>query len=453
MSSKRSSQPRSIEVVNPEAAGIDVGAEVHYVAVNPQRSSTPIRRFSAMTDGIHALIAFLKESGTTTVVLESTGPYWGVLYAELAKADLRPLLVDPRKAKKPAGRKTDVVDSEWLRQMHVLGMLDGAFVATGHGLQMRELVRRRQCRIAHQGAAVVMMQEALSRMNVKLQHVVRDLAGKTGLAIVDAVLAGERDPRVLAMLRDYRCRSDETTFVRAMTGTWREECLLILRQARDDHRHYQSQIDECDRAIETLLNTIITAQPAATIVSPSKPKPSSNKHAPSFNAHQLLATIYGVDLTTIPGVNATSLLKLSGEIGFTIDPWPTPWHFASWLRLCPDPQRSGDKPLRKRGSPATATRAAQIFKEMALGLHHDQGPLGQRFRAVRARKGHDFAIKVAAHQIAVIAYCMIKTKRPFDPTHHQHGIDDTKQRQLNALRKKAQALGYSLQEVTAKAAG
>jgi transposase len=277
---------------------------------------------------------------------------------------------------------------------------------------------------------------------------IRDLAGKTGFAIVDAILAGERDPQQLARLRDPRCKHPASLIARSLEGTWREECLFVLQQARDDHRHFQAQIDQIDQAIEALLQQVAAqraATPASPALTPIEPKRCSNKHAPQFPAQQLLATILGTDLTSIPGITAASLLKLIGELGFSHQPWPTSKHFAHWLRLCPAPQRSGDKTIRGRRYPATATRAAQILKEMALGLQHDRGPLGQKLRAVRARKGHDFAIKATAHQLAIVVYACWRSQKPFDPEHHRRGIEHLHDRRVQSLKRQAKELGYVLE--------
>jgi len=439
-----SRKSQSLEIVHPHAAGIDVGAEVHYVAIAPDRSPEPIRHFSAFTSGIESLVGFLLEHGVDTVAMESTGPYWQVLYQSLHDAGLDVVLADPRQVKQPARRKSDVADCEWIRQLHAFGALEGAFVQTGVAAQLRHLQRARRRLIEQQAQQVLVMQEQLTLMNIKLQHVLRDLAGKTGLSIVDAIIAGERDPWRLAELRDRRCQSSQAVIAEALRGRWRSDCLLVLEQARAHHRFLATQIAALEARLESLLQQQAAAMgPAAA--SAVVPKRSRNKHAPAFDAQDLLARCLGVDLCTIEGVSAPSLLDLVCEIGFDVDAWPTRRHFQSWLGLSPSPAISGGKRLRgRRQRPQSANRAAQILKSMAMGLTRSTGPLGERFRMERARHGWDWAVKTLANRLAGIIYAMLRSRASYDPTQHRKALADRHARQLAALQRRAAEHGLML---------
>lgn len=444
MRRRQSRKSQSLEIVSPDAAGIDVGAEIHYVAINPDRNAEPIRHFSAFTSGIEALVGFLLEHSVDTVAMESTGPYWQVLYQALCDAGLEVILADPRQVKQPARRKSDVADCEWIRQLHAFGALEGAFVQTGVAMQLRHLHRSRRRLIEQQTGLLVVMQEQLTLMNIKLQHVLRDIAGKTGLAIVDAIIAGERDPRRLSELRDPRCQASQAVIAEALRGRWRSDCLLVLEQARAHHRFLAAQIAELEERLETLLQ-----QQAAATASRSAPtvvrKRSTNKHTPGFDAQGLLARSLGVDLCTIEGVSSPSLMDLVCEIGFRIDSWPTRRHFQSWLGLAPAPAISGGKRLRgRRQRPQSANRAAQVLKSMAMGLARSKGPLGERFRMERARHGWDWAVKTLANRLAGIIYAMLRSKAAYDPTQHRQALADRHERQLAALRRRAAQHGLKL---------
>lgn len=447
MARRRQSQSQPLRVVHPDAAGIDIGAEVHYVAISPDRSSRPIRRFSAFTSDLEALGAFLIDHQVDTVAMEATGPYWQALYHHLSQLGLEVLLVDPRQVKQPARRKSDVADCEWIRQLHALGTLDGAFVQTGCDAHLRHLYRWRRKLIEEQMAQITVIQEQLTLMNLKLQHVISDVAGTTGLAIIDAIIDGERDPQRLAELRDRRCRHSVETVAASLHGFWREDCLIVLKQARQHHRQISEMIGDLDRHIEGLLQQVAAPKPEPEI----RPKRSTNKHHPAFDPQPLLARLLGVDLCTIEGVSAPSLLELVSEIGFSLDPWPTVKHWQSWLGLSPDPQRSGGKILRgrQRRPPRSAQRAGQILKSMAMGLIRSKGPLGERFRMEKARCGYDWAVKALANRLAKIMYALVRDQVPYDPGPQQRALRQRQLRRRKALEYRAEAIGMKLVPVAA----
>ncbi|MBA3845108.1 MAG: IS110 family transposase, partial [Planctomycetes bacterium] len=272
MSQARNPQPRRTRKASPpprapfdetlskihsHAAGIDIGASEHWVCIDPRLDAKSTRRFGAFTEDLDQLVSWLLERQITTVAMEATGIYWRSLYLKLSEAGIEAVLVDPRQTRNPRGRKTDMLDCQWIWQLHAHGLISGGFVPPEQMHALRQIMRLRCKRVKEIGVSLVEMQRALSAMNFKLQHVIADVGGKTGLAIIDAILAGTRDPRELARLRDYRCREDEKTIAKAMTGTWREECLFELAQARKDYQHFKDSIADCDTEIARRLETLL----------------------------------------------------------------------------------------------------------------------------------------------------------------------------------------------------
>ncbi len=249
--------------MNLNAAGIDVGAISHFVAVPADRTEQPVREFEAFTADLYRLAEWLAECGVETVVMESTGVYWIPLFGVLEERGFQVMLVDPRRIKNVPGRKTDVLDCQWLQQLHTYGLLSGAFRPEDEIRRLRSYLRQRAMLVEHAATHVQHMQKALTQMNVKLHHVIRDITGKTGMAIIEAIVQGERNPRRLARLRDPRTKSDEATIARSLQGHWRQEHLFELTQALELYRTYQAKIAECDREIEASWSGLRTAATAS----------------------------------------------------------------------------------------------------------------------------------------------------------------------------------------------
>ena len=368
MSIRRKSRAKleGLSQLNLNAAGIDVGATSHYVAVPADRAEPPVREYEAFTADLYRLADWLAECGVETVVMESTGVYWIPLFGVLEERDFQVMLVDPRRIKNVPGRKTDVRDCQWLQQLHTYGLLSGAFRPDGDIRRLRSYLRQRAMLVEYASHHVQHMQKALTQMNVKLQHVIRDITGKTGMDIMEAIAGGERDPRKLARLRDPRIKADEATIARSLQGHWREEHIFELTQALELYRFYQDKIAECDREIEAQLERFEDSSDGE----PPAPngKKRNQKNTPRFDVQGQLYRMTGVDLTRIDGVDAYTALKVISEIGADMTKWPSAKHFASWLGLSPNNRITGGKVMSSK-TKASANRAAAALRLAANALH------------------------------------------------------------------------------------
>jgi transposase len=435
--------PPQLAAVNLHAAGIDVGAEAHYVAVPPSDDPQPVRRFGAYTVDLEALADWLTACGVTTVALESTGVYWIPLFELLECRGFEVLLVDPQQVQKIKGRpKSDVHDCQWLQRLHTFGLLAGAFRPPDQVCVLRSYLRQRAMLLSYASQHIQHMQKALTQMNLKLQHVVSDVTGETGMAIMRAMLAGERDPVQLARLRNYRCHHDEETIAKALHGQWREEHLFALGQAVALYDMYHEKIAECDRQIAAHLETFAECQDREALPPVSRPR-KRTRNRPQLDVRGSLHRITGVDLTAIEGIDEPTALTIISEIGLDMGRWPTVKHFTSWLGLCPHHRVSGGKVL-SRGTKPSANRVATALRLAASCLQRSQSALGAFFRRMKARLGTPKAITATAHKLARLIYTMLKHGTAYVrqslADYEQHYRD----RMVQSLTRRAKALGYAL---------
>ena len=406
MSTRQSgARPAGLSLLNPNAAGIDVGASSHYVAVPADRAEQSVREFEAFTTDLYRLADWLAECGVETVVMESTGVYWIPLFGVLEERGFTVMLVDPRRIKNVPGRKTDVLDCQWLQQLHTYGLLSGAFRPEAEIRRLRSYLRQRAMLVQYASHHIQHMQKALTQMNVKLQHVISDITGKTGMDIMQAIVDGERDPRRLARLRDHRIRADEATIAKSLRGHWREEHIFELSQALELYQVYQGKIAECDREIEAQLERFedhSDGEPPA-----ANGKKRNQKNAPRFDAQSHLYRMTGVDLTRIDGVDAYTALKVISEIGTDMTRWQSAKHFASWLGLSPHNRITGGKVISSRTKPS-ANRAAAALRLAANALHRSDSALGAFLRRKKAQLGAPKAITATAHKLARTIYSMLR---------------------------------------------
>jgi transposase len=430
----------SLIVVNQRAAGIDAGSEQHWVSVPEECDEQPVRGFSTFTGDLNALADWLEACGITTVAIEATGVYWIPLVEVLEARGLAPKLVDSRSIGR-RNRKTDVLDCQWIRQLHSHGLLDGAFRPDAVMLPLRAFMRQRRMLIDYASDHVRHMQKALDLMNVKLHLVISDITGVTGLRIIHEILKGERDPNKLAALRDRACKNSEEIIAKALVGNYRDEHLFALQQALELFEEYGKQIAACDAKIAAALAVLEKKADGATL--PRK-KSTRRKNQPRFDARTLIFEMTGVDLTAIDGLEASSLLTILSETGTDMTPWPSDAHFASWLALCPNKWVTGGKPLAKKPPVIHPNRAAQAFRLAAQTLERAQCATGAFFRRIKSRQGRAVAIKATAHKLATIFYTMLKTRTPY----HDAGVDyyeeRYRERLFNSLQKKAATLGFHL---------
>ena len=363
--------PAELSQVNLNAAGIDVGASSHFVAVSADRAEPPVREFAAFTADLYRLADWLQECDVETVVMESTGVYWIPLFGVLEERGFRVMLVDPRRIKNVSGRKTDVLDCQWLQQLHTYGLLSGAFRPEGDIRRLRSYLRQRAMLVEYASHHIQHMQKALTQMNVKLQHVISNITGKTGMAIIEAIVGGERDPRQLAKLRDRRIRADEETIAKSLQGHWREEHIFELTQALELYRFYHDKIGECDLEIEAQLERFEDRSDGGAPADNGRQRSQGN--APRFDVRTHLYRMTGVDLTRINGIDGFTALKVISEIGTDMTKWPSAKHFASWLGLSPNNRITGGRVMSSKTKPS-ASRAAAALRLAAHGLHRS----GQR---------------------------------------------------------------------------
>ncbi|HKO54974.1 MAG TPA: IS110 family transposase [Thermoanaerobaculia bacterium] len=428
--------------VNPHAAGIDAGSEHHLVSVPEDRCQEPVRTFGTFTKDLNALAEWLRACGITTVAVEATGVYWVPLYEILEERGLNPKLIDARSVGR-RNKKTDVLDCQWIRQLHMYGLLDGAFRPSASMLMVRALTRQRRMLIGYGADHVRHIQKALELMNVKLHLVVSDTVGVTGLRIIRAIVGGEREPSELAALREAGCGASEQTFVDALMGNYREEHLFALKQAVELFEVYQKKIAECDEQLATVLAGMEKRRQIAN-GNPLKQARGRRKNQPHFAAQTLLHEVAGIDLTAIHGFAASTVLTIISETGTDMSPWPSGKHFAAWLALSPNNRITGGKPIRKNNRLIRPNRAAQAFRLAAQTLERATGALGSFFRRIKSRHGRQVAIKATAHKLALIVYAMLKHQteyREIDPADYEQRYRNTL---LNSLTKKAAALGFSL---------
>jgi transposase len=441
---------RSVPTINPNTAGVDIGATEIYVAVPADRDPDSVRSFGTFTEDLHALAAWLKACGVTSVAMESTSVYWIPLFLLLEEQGFEVCLVNARHVKNVPGRKTDVVDCQWLQYLHSVGLLRGSFHPPEAVSAVRSVLRHRGSLVRMAASHIQHMQKALTQMNLHLHHVISDITGKTGLLILDAILAGERDPATLAQRRDSRVRASQETIAKALVGTWRREHLFTLRQSLCAYRNYQDQINQCDREIQEMLSHFSSQADPREQPLPPRSRTSSPTHGGlGFDLRTEMYRILGTDLTAIPGLEAATVHTLFSELGRDLSAFRTCGHFCSWLGLCPDNRISGGKILSV-GTRKVKHRAATALRLAAQTLHRSDSPLGEFYRRMRARLGAPKAITATAHKLARLIYYLITTGKAYDETVFAHSEHRHQQRRARRLQTQAAAMGYRLVPVAAQ---
>jgi len=429
--SKTVKLPKHLQHINIHAAGIDVGSRSHFVAVPEGTSEPSVREFESFTDDLQRMADWLITCEVTTVVMESTGIYWIPVFELLESKGLEVKLVNARHVKNVPGRKSDVLDCQWLQRLHTYGLLEGAFRPPEQICTLRGYVRQRMNLVRYAASHIQHMQKALSQMNLQLTNVVSDITGKTGMLIIKAILGGERNPLILATLRDQRCKNNEETIARSLHGNYRPEHLFSLKQAVDLYGFYQGQIAECDRVILAQLATFDVASV------------SDKDNKPPTTIEEALQRMSGVDLTKIDGIDSNSALKIIAEIGIDMSRWKSPKHFSSWLGLCPGTKVSGGKNLSGK-SKQVANRAAATLRMAAFTLFNSKSALGAYLRRQRSRLGAPKAITATAHKLARLVYAMLKHGSAYVDAGQDYYEKGYRSRVIQNLKRKAQELGYQL---------
>ena len=437
---ERERLPAELSQVNLDAAGIDVGASSHFVAVSAARAEPPVQEFAAFTADLYRLADWLAECGVATVVMESTGVYWIPLFGVLEERGFEVMLVDPRRIKNVSGRKTDVLDCQWLQQLHTYGLLSGAFRPKADIRRLRSYLRQRAMLVEYASHHIQHMQKALTQMNLKLQHVISNITGKTGMDIIEAIVAGERDPWKLAQFRRPGMKADAATIARSLQGHWREEHIFELTQALELYRFYHDKVAECDREIEAQLERFEDRSDGGA---PADNGRRGQGNAPRFDIRTHLYRMTGVDLTRIDGIDGFTALKVIGEIGTDLTKWPSAKHFASWLGLSPDNRITGGRVKSSKTKPS-ASRAAAALRLAANALHRSDSALGAFLRRKKAQLGAPKAITATAHKLARLIYSMLRYGQEYADAGAEYYESEYQQRALRAAKRRAAQLGYHL---------
>jgi len=434
----KSRQP-PLTITHPNAAGIDIGCASHFVAVPPDRDDESVREFPSFTVDLNALADWLTACGVDTVVMESTGVYWIPLFELLESRGFTVLLVNARHVKNVSGRKSDVLDCQWLQQLMTYGLLRGAFRPVDAVCVLRSLWRQRGMLLYGQGRQVQHMQKALTQMNIQLANVISDVVGETGQKILRAIVAGERDGAVLAAMKDRRIRASTDEIAKSLQGNWRTEHLFALKQALDMFDFIGTQLADCDREIEQQMQTM-----HAHDGEPGKDKSRSRpRNAPKLDLRTQLFKMCGVDLTRIDGINVTTALAVISEIGTDMSRFPTVKHFACWLGLCPGTKISGGKVLNSK-TKRIANRAAQALRMAAAALRSSQSALGAYFRRMCSRMDKPKAITAAAHKLARLIYTMLTKGEEYTDQGQDYYEERYRESVLRNLAKRAEKMGMKL---------
>jgi transposase len=444
MRKRRRGKDARLRRVNPHAAGIDVGSASHWVAIDPSLSDQPVREFAAYTGDLHAMAEWLIEHGVTTVAMEATGVYWVASFEVLRDRGLGVCLVDARATKQVAGRKSDISDCQWIQELHSYGLLKQAFLPGAEIATLRSYMRQRDRWVADAARAIQHMQQALELMNVKLTEVVNDITGATGMAIIDSILAGERDAERLSEHRHPNCARSREEIARALHGHWREEHLFALEQARHHFDYLAQRIAACDRRIEAVMSSCATGSGDP----PRGGKLDRSPHPFAFDARGHCFRMAGVDLTTIDGVGVNTVLTVLSEVGVDMTAWRSEGAFAAWLGLTPNRRKSGGR-LISSHTRANAQRAATALRLAARSLSGSKSALGAFYRRLRARIGAPKAITATAHKLAKLFYRMLKTRQPYHDLGQAAYDERFRARRLRSLTRMAKDLGFHLVAIEA----
>jgi len=443
---REAAQVEALPVQHPHAAGIDIGSRSHWVCVGftTDAASCLIREFPAHTAGLKAIAAFLREHQVTSIALESTGIYWVPLYELLQAEGFEVLLVDPSYSHQLRGRpKTDRRDCQWIYRLHSVGLLAAAFRPDEQTCQLRAYLRQRGNLVRQASRHVQHMQKALEQMNLKLTEVLSDITGKTGRAILRAILRGTRAPEKLARYRDKGCKASEAEMAQALTGTYREEHLFELKLAYEAWQFTLGQVDKVDGQVALQLGRM----KGDRALPPLKPKarPKRRANSPRFDVRAALYYVVGLDLTEIEGVSALTALTVISEVGPGVSRFATVKKFCSWLGLCPNWQKTGGQ-IKSSRTRRGVNRAAQALRLAAQSLHHSQGALGGFLRRMKGRLGTQPALTATAHKLARIVYLALRHGLTYVRQTQEEYEAQMKEKQLKALRRKARQLGLEVVE-------
>ena len=435
---------KALEVVHPDAAGIDIGGREHWVAIPPDRDAQPVRSFECFTADLHRMAEWLTARGVRSVAMQSTGVYWIPVLEVLQQHGMEVYLVNARHTKNLPGRKSDVMECQWLLKLHTFGLLNNSFQPSDQVRAVRTVWRHRAGLVAQASSAIQRMQKALIEMNVQLSNVLSDLSGVSGMAIIEAILTGERDPWALTALADPQVKASKAVIAKSLHGNWREELLFVLGQERDSYRACQDRMAACDRKVRELLERFeakvdLQAQPIG-------PRPKGKRargNAPKFDLRTELYRLTGVDWSQVDGIDVQVAQTVLAEVGTDLKAFPSEKHFANWLGLCPTNETSGGRILKRR-TPKVVHRAKVAFRQAASTLIRSQSYLGAQYRRLRTRLGAPKAITAMARKLACLFYRLLTKGQPYLDRGVEYYEARYRQQQVRFVLKRAQQLGLQV---------
>jgi transposase len=445
---------QALPITRPHAAGIDIGGRSHWVCVGftaDARRSPLVREFPSHTDGLLQIVAYLREHHVTAVALEATGVYWIALLEILQQEKFDVILVDPSYTKQLRGRpKTDRKDAQWIYRLHSVGLLPAAFRPDEAIAVLRSYVRHRSMTVRQAGQCVQRMQKALEQMNLKLTTVLDDVTGQTGMAIIQAILRGTRDPLKLAQHRHYHCRHSEQEIAQALRGNYRDEHVFTLRSAYESWRFFQGQLDKVDAAIQMQLKKMAGKKDLPPLADKNC-RSGRKANDPRFDVRAALYAVVGMDLSELEGLSEATVLTLISEIGLDMSRFPTVKHFCSWLGLCPNWRKTGGK-VKSSRTRAGANRAATALRLAAGSLHRSRSALGAFLRRMKSRLGKAAGITATAHKLARLVYWSLSKGLAYAKQTQESYEEDQRKRARENLQKQARRLGLEVVERVAAAA-
>ena len=435
---------KALEIVHPDAAGIDVGGSEHWVAISPDRDPEPVRRFGCFTADLREISRWLIEKGVRSVAMQSTGVYWMPVFEVLERQGLEVYLVNAQHTKNVPGRKSDIQECQWLLNLHAFGLLNNSFQPTDEIRIARTLWRQRSNLVAEASSVIQRMQKVLTEMNVQLSNVLSDLSGLSGMKIIGAILEGERDPWKLATFVEPEVQATAEDIAKSLEGNWREELLFVLRQHVEFYRIYQQKITDCDLRLRKHLESLGSKVDLKTQPIGHRPKgKKKSKNAPGFDLRTELYRITGIDWTQINGIDVLTAQTVIAEAGADLSAFPTEKQFASWLGLSPTNEQSGPRILNRR-TRKVVNRATVAFRNAALTLLRSQSYLGAQYRRLRTRLGAPKAITAMARKLACLFYKLIKHGQPYVDKGTEYYEAKYREQQIRSLAKRAQKLGLQL---------
>ncbi len=441
----KQNKQKSFELITKDAAGIDIGSKEHWVAIPKDRDERNVRQFGCFTADLHAMAHWLKECRIKTVAMESTGVYWIPIFQILEKHGFEVKLVNSAHVKNVPGRKTDILDCQWIQQLHSYGLLSSSFRPEDQICVLRSLWRHRDNLVRYASAHVLHMQKALEQMNVQIHKVISDITGETGMKIIKAIIAGERNCVKLAKMKNYRIKKSVNTIAKSLEGDYREEHVFALEQSLEIYEFYRKQMQSVDKKIESHLDRFdFKVDLKQNPVPPStKSNKKPEKNAPKFDLRSHLYCITGVDFTQIDGLNTVTVLTILSEVGLDYSAFPSEKHFTSWLGLCPNHRITGGK-IISRKTRKVVNRATNAFRLAAQALSNSKSALGGYYRRMRSRLGPTKANVATAHKLARLFYRLWKN----GDNYHDQGQDyyekKYKERIVKNLKNKFQQLGYEI---------